>query len=214
MKLLYIGTPTYDGRAHASYIVSLVASVQALHSIGWEAQIDIISGGALLLESRNTILANALACNADAALLIDSDIAWDAQSLIRMIQYNLPVVAGVYTSKYNSNDWLFRPKSCAEYTNTGLLVVDAIPAGFVLLSRQCIQALHDSNPHYKYSNDPAEPIKAAIFDTATKNYRFYGEDFRFSEKIKILGYDIAVDTEVCIDHAGVVSCLKKSIAGL
>jgi len=220
---VFIGTPSYDGKMQSQYVLSLVQTVEKLRTIGYDAVIEVISGGALLIESRNIILSNFLKSDSEFLLMIDSDIGWNSDSVVNMIKRDLPFIAGVYTSKTDENEFLFQPL-IVENTNqldickdTGLLKAEFAPAGFVLVKKSLVKHLYSAynNLMYSYSDSEGDQAKygqiCGLFNTEVVNGRFIGEDNYFCKKVSDLGYDILVDPYISFNHSGINSCLATKL---
>ena len=150
----------------------------------------------------------ALAEGADELMWIDSDIAFDPESIERLRGHDLPFVAGVYPKKGVQDFALHLEPGTAELVvgeGGGLRDVRYVGAGFMLVQRMVFE---DIQRHF------ALPICNARFGLATvpyflpmvitepAGYWYLGEDYAFCERAHQAGHKIVVDTTIRLGHIG------------
>lgn len=208
MTKVFLATPAFSGKVNVAYAIALAETFAILASKGIETQICIHSSGSLLVAERNRLNKAFLASDCTHILMIDSDLAWPAQAVPAMIDYDLDVVGGCYPAR-GENIFLFRPvylpDASVETNGKNLLKMKYIPAGFMLIKRHVIEKLHEvfSYEYFK-PKDPeqADEDGVCIFNTEVRDGEFWGEDFVFCRKIRECGFDIWVDPLIEFDHNG------------
>lgn len=216
-KSVLIATPAYDGTVHAQYAVSLNETIMQLAIAGIEARPFIECGGSLLIATRNRILQTFLDSEATHLLCIDSDLGWPAEAVLSMLQQNKDFIAGVYPARNKPGVYLARP----QLTNTGefildnhLIKADYVPAGFMLLTRECVLKMCAKFPH-KYVNPKLKHESSiamhCLFETEVFEEEFWGEDFVFCRRAREAGLDIWVDPLIEFDHAGTKGALIETL---
>ncbi len=205
---LFLATPAFDGRVHVQYAVSLSETRLLLASQGIEVVININSSGSLLVAERNRLNKAFLATDCTHMLCIDSDLGWPAQAVEAMLKHDVDFVAGCYPAR-GEKTFLFR----AEYNDDeslktdgkGLIKMQYIPAGFMLIKRHVIEKMNAHFAHL-YFEPKAANLKNengyCLFDTEVWEGEFWGEDYVFCRRAREAGFDIWVDPMIEFDHAG------------
>jgi hypothetical protein len=153
MTKLLISTPAQNGLVTGTYAISLAETYALLLASGITCVLSIRPSGSLLMSARNGILADFLRMDFTHILCVDADIAWNPQDILRMLGYDQDFVAACYVAR-GANHFCFRPELDPNgnfvETAQGLLEMQTIPAGFMLLSRKMIQSMCDQNPNLYY----------------------------------------------------------------
>ena len=207
MKKIFIGTPAYSGNVSVDYLISLVDTVRMLEFQGFEVQMAIPISGSLLIAERNKLLKKFLDSDADYFLGIDNDLGWDPRSVLRLIKSNKEFSGGCYpTRSEEKNFFFFRPilnedssiKICEE---TGLLEMEYIPAGFILLKKSAIEKMIKKFPEKYYcpkKNDSEDGY--CLFETEVWEGEFWGEDYVFCRRAREAGLKIYIDPSFNFKH--------------
>ena len=137
--------------------------------------------------ARNQMVKKFLATDADALLNVDTDILYTASDVQRLIDWNVPMVAGAYSSEFNLLDTCIRgedgmpiqiglPAKPTEVLFTG--------AGFTLIKREVF-----------------EKIGEGWYDLYAEEDGFkHGEDWSFCVRVRQAGYAIILDPAVRLGH--------------
>jgi hypothetical protein len=104
MIKIFIGTPCYGGMITADYFKSCMQLVALAASKKIELQFGTIGNESLITRARNTLVQLFMDGDYTHLLFIDADIAFNPESVIRMIEFNKDVVTGVYPRK--TIDWI------------------------------------------------------------------------------------------------------------
>lgn len=209
MTKVFLATPAFSGKVNVSYAIALAETFALLASKRIETQICIHSSGSLLVAERNRLNKAFLASDCTHMLCIDADLAWPAQAVPALLEYDVDFVGGCYPAR-GENIFLFRPvyleNGAIETDGKTLVKMNYIPAGFMLIKRHVIEKLHEvfSNQYFK-PKDPSQEDQDGycIFNTEVKDGEFWGEDFVFCRRIRECGFDIWVDPQIEFDHNGV-----------
>lgn len=215
---LMIATPAYSGKVDIPYAISYANTFCLLSSHGIQVEPLLVASGSLLVAERNRILERFWNSDCTHVLLIDSDLGWPAEAVLAMLNVNKEFVAGVYPARGEKDTFLFRPVTEPTgkiITDHHLLKMNYIPAGFMMLSRTCIEKMRNHYPELyyepknKYVGNP-EP-GYCLFDTEVWEGEFWGEDFVFCRRARKCGIDIWVDPLIQFDHAGTLGMLIESL---
>jgi hypothetical protein len=216
-----IGTPAMDGRMHARYVESLLLTQIALRQADIELSVRFELQDSLVMSARNSIVAAFRASRATDLMFIDSDISWEPEDLLRLLRYDLPLVAGIYRRKSENVSFAIRfsdPTLLRFDPKTGLLPAKQVGAGFLRLRRDCIERMVEAyqNLHYKPPPVSGETqARYALFDTSIEDQDFVGEDFTFCNRWRSIGGTVWVDADVKLQHLGTkafVGVLREALA--
>ena len=103
MTKVFIGTPCYGGMITADYFKSCMQLVALATTKKIELQFATIGNESLITRARNTLVQLFMDGDYTHLLFIDADIAFNPDSVLRMLVFNEDVVAGVYPRK--AIDW-------------------------------------------------------------------------------------------------------------
>lgn len=206
---VFIATPAFDGRVHVQYAIALAETSSLLNSHGIGIQININSSGSLLVAERNRLNKQFLASTCTHMLCIDSDLGWPAHAVKAMLDHDVDFVAGLYPAR-GENIFLFRPvyhedRSIVRHPENGLLKMNYIPAGFMLIKRHVIERMtaHFSHLYFEPKHQDYKMENGyCLFNTEVVDGEFWGEDYVFSRRVREAGFDIWVDPLIEFDHAG------------
>ena len=115
MTKIFIGTPCYGGMITADYFKSCMQLVALAASKKIELQFGTIGNESLITRARNTLVQLFMDGDYTHLLFIDSDIAFNPEVVIRMLEYNKDVVTGIYPRK--TIDWIKVKKRLKENPN-------------------------------------------------------------------------------------------------
>lgn len=219
---IFVSTPAYEGRLHVHYAMMLLDLQKILEHAGFEVIVRIPVGSSLLVADRNRIIQMFWETEADYLLCIDADLAFDPNYIIKfineMIETDKDFIGGVYPSR-DGKGFHFRPAlqeddKIVQCKKTGLLKMEYIPAGCMLMTRNLISKMRDFYPELYYSpKDKRSQSESAycFFDTQVWEGEFWGEDYVFCRRVRDAGFDIWVDPTIQFNHAGVMGSLMETL---
>ena len=202
-RKVMIGTPCYSGQLDVWYTNSIVRTLKIIA----ETKLDIeiipiwISFDALLQRARNDTVFLALEMECDDLVFIDSDIEWEPEQLLTLLNYNEDVVGGTYPKKSSVEEYVVRQIEQKPIDpSTGLLEVDGLGTGFVKLSNRALQYLWNTSVPYIDPKDDKE--RRMIFDVVVKNQSLHSEDIHMFDKLKEGGFSVWLDPNITCNHSG------------
>lgn len=214
MKKVFIATPAYQGKVHVQYALALNDTCTLLRMHGFEVTIRMPVGGSLLVADRNRLVQMFWDSGCDYMLCVDSDLGWDPNAVMRLIEADKDVSGGVYPTRDKSG-FNFRPAvepsgKIVMCKDTLLLQMEYIPSGFLLIKRNVIATLRDKYPELYYCPKDINSDQTSgycFFNTEVYDGEFWGEDYVFCRRLREAGFDIYVDPLIEFDHAGTVGSL-------
>jgi hypothetical protein len=159
-----IVTPAYDGRVHDDHARSIDNGRHALKKAGISSTRICISGDAVLPRVRNQCVAAALLTGADRVVMIDSDIGFDADMLVRLAAHDVDIVWAAPQAQLKS--WrdganprcVWRPFDNETHINAhGLASAQGLATGFLCVRRGVFSALIDQGKARRYIYPGIDP---------------------------------------------------------
>lgn len=199
-----VAIPAYTGTIHLGTMRSLFTDLLALQHRGDSWEIHDECGNALIADARALIVAQFLASKADTLVFVDSDVCWEAGALLKLIDYPVDMVVGIYPQRKDPIDycvkWMDKPELQAV---DGLLEVDGVPAGFMKLSRKQLESMVAQYPDTEFYV-PAAPNERcwALFADYRIGKHKMGEDYAFCRRWQDMGGKIWIDPEIKMGHIG------------
>lgn len=202
-----IAIPAYTGVVHMGTMRSLMTDLIDLIKRGDRFTLVDDIGNALIADCRGVIATNFYHSDCDELVFIDSDVTWEKGALLRLIDHPVDLVAGIYPTRaeptaYNVR-YLDKPELWAD-PNTGLLEVECVPAGFLKISRNCIQKMIKTYSNQYFHNESKTKEFYPLFDyfvDEEKKYK-WGEDYSFCIRWRKIGGQVWIDPEIGMGHIG------------
>lgn len=201
-KKVIIATPFYKMLCNSPYVTSLVSTLHLCWELGIEATLMKVDGDAYVGRARNSLITHVYD-NTDATdlVFIDSDLEWTPEDFIRLLSHPVELIGGTYPQQNAWRTWAHR-NFCDENgiphgdLKSKTILCEAIPAGFMRISRAAMDRMHE-----KY------PIKGLVPGSATKKptYNWFGEmfeDFVFCKRFRAAGGDVWLEPNITFKHYG------------
>ena len=212
-----VAIPAYGGSIKTASFRSLVYDLLILFNYGWQITVVDDVGGSEIDTVRARIFSRFLASKATDLVMVDSDVAWAPGGLVQLLYHNVDFVADLYPKRELPITFPFHPKNMGPDRKVtlvnGLMDVEAVPAGFMRITRKCAEAMAVA---YKdqvmlCGVAPGEdyPIFALfehIYDEmivdGKKVIRRTSEDLSFCRRWTDIGGKIWVDPNIEMGHIG------------
>jgi hypothetical protein len=228
---LVVATPCFSGQISVLYAASLLRLQQVLRSYrGLNFKVLFKDGDALITRARASLISQFLEDpEATHLLFVDSDIGFDAEQVLRLIQCGADVCAAIYPVK--RIDWEKVKKTFetaranpaaaalkyvfevddpnAVTARAGFVKVHYAGTGFLMIRRAALERMCAHYPQLQFKRDHS--IDAAT----TSNHRFalfecmigedgtyLSEDFAFCKRWTDMGGEIWADLNSKLDHVG------------
>jgi glycosyltransferase involved in cell wall biosynthesis len=222
-----IATPFYEMRGFSPYIRSMVATVRLLTSQGIDHDFWELSGDSYVDRAKNTIMTRFLEDpDSTDLVMIDSDMEWNADALLKMLALPEEIVVGSYPQKNAWGKWTGIPETVMEDgkshpvgrvldNGTALLRSAYLAGGFMRLKRIALEKFREAYPDLTYhdsSADPSEPDRIytefcsceIAKDKEEDGVRLrWGEDRVMGKRFKAIGIDCWIYPDVDFGHYGI-----------
>jgi GT2 family glycosyltransferase len=175
------------------------------------------AGDGLINRARALLAAKFMAGKASHLLFIDSDISWEPESIIRLLEANKDVVCGTYRKKTDERiEWAdslmadreSRKVNFEEYADGQRLIEIAFcGGGFLMIRRSVFERLFKAHPELHFKNSDAlteEEMEFCynVFPIGITNGILYGEDVGFCRLWQDLGEKVWLDPSIMLTHYG------------
>jgi len=206
-RILMIAIPAYDGKLNIKSAFALATLAMDMAKHGAKLYLTQISGCSLITKARNALVADFLESDATDLLFIDSDIIFKSDDVLRLLALsgNKDITAGAYPRRSKDKkfftDIYLDDQNQIEF-HDGMLRVDRIGTGFMLIRRHVLETMKANHPEWGYYNNVNERTDCALFDFELKNGEYYGEDYTFCNRAKADGFSIYLDPDINLPHIG------------
>src|ERR1035437_4131906 len=217
---IMLATGCYQGMEYSKYGDSLLETVRAFDRLGIQWQKQTINSDSYIDRMKNTLLANFLESDCDQILMVDSDMSFHPDAVLRILKHEQSIVGGFFPMKgdYGRFCGSLMPdeqghvpdKRTAIVTedNWCLFKAHLLPGGFLRIKRDVLERFADHYPELVYrapcaALDKPERVYTAFFEIARVDYERHGEDAMFCKRMREMGEDLWVDPVLSFGHTGV-----------
>jgi hypothetical protein len=222
MKVI-IMTPFYEMKGFSPYIHSMVYTINLLTAHGIQFEFCELSGDSYVDRAKNTLF-NKFLEDPDATdlFMIDSDMQWNPDAVLKMLALPEPIVVGSYPQKNAWGRWTTTPKLVADTEKPGivhpvgrqlpdgsaLIQAEYLSGGFIRIKREVLQKFKDKYKEENYQDSSADPssperVYTNFFMCKVENGLRWGEDRIFGKKLTEMGIDIFIYPNIDFGHYGV-----------
>lgn len=205
---LLIGSPAHDARYHDTFLVSLFQTMGLLQAHGGKCEWIQEKYNADISLARTRILDAFLRSPCTHLLMIDSDMGWGMDAVIRLFasKKDFVAVAGPkksYPLRFAANhvDRTGAPLPLMIDVNAGCAEVTEIGAAFLLINRSVAERMVRAYPELEFNGLTHEP-EHALFMPMVMNHAYKAEDFAFCLRWKAIGGQVYVVPDVPLTHSG------------
>jgi len=209
---ILIALPCYGGMVSDKTAKGLFNLGKDLRTNGVDHGLITLANESLVTKARSRI-ANFFINNTtyEYVMFIDADIGFESTDVLNLISHKKDIVCGAYPMKgiplrYNYN--ITQPPVAED----GLIKIDNIGFGFVLIHRSVFDKIKQNYEELKYIpalGNSSYPITEAeynnsyhYFNELKKDMSFLPEDFSFFERAKSVGFTAWLDTSISLSHVG------------
>ena len=199
MKKVLVATPSYDGKIDVWYANSLMSSIVLGLQNDIAFQPVYMSYDALVQRARNDLLAIAVENDFDDIIWIDSDIEWNPEWLLTLLNYEEDVVGGTYPKKAIVETYVVKcaPENLVE-NDKGLIEVESLGTGFLRMSKKAFTYLWDNSEAYVHNGQD----RKWAFEVKLQDGDIISEDVLACQKLRDGGFTINLDPKMTCNHIG------------
>jgi hypothetical protein len=204
---LAIATPFYGSQAFVQYVESLLLSCRVLDKFGVEWDYWTIHNDSYIDRAKNSIADRFYKSDCTDLLMIDSDISWDVQGLLYLINSPFELTGGMFPmkgawDKYAGKIKVDEKGAPVQEEKTGLIEAEYLPGGFLRIRKSCIDKLTKAYQNNWYYDDATGNKIVNLFEMSTIDNVKYGEDGGFCRKWTAMGGKCYVEPRISFGHTG------------
>jgi len=199
---IVVAVPAYGGTVHVGFMRSLLADTLAIRGRGDVFSLIDQCGGAEIDTTRALIVAEFMAGTGTHLVMVDSDLCWQAGGILRLVDHGKDFVAGLYPHRQDPITWPVHLKDGPQVLVDGLLEVDAVPGGFVCVTRAALERMTEAYKHLRFASSKTDKPVWALFDHVWRGSVRLSEDLSFCARWKEFGGQIWADPSITIGHIG------------
>ena len=206
---LMLAIPAYDGKLAISSAYTLPSLGLDAVKYGFELHMSHVSNCSIITRARNMLVKQFMDSGCTDLLFVDADIHFKAQDVVRIMAMSddKDVVAGAYPRRSGEGgvswfaDIAYGPSN-EVYLDDGLLRVNRIGTGFMLIRRHVLEKLHNDHPEWRYHVDLLNEDHYSIFDFKSDPSGYIGEDYLFCDRVREAGFRVHLDPDINLGHYG------------
>src|SRR5262245_56138588 len=156
---LFLAMPCRSGQVWIATMRSVMSTLVECAKAGVDVTFQDVTGNPMVGMARSLLIADFLSNQlATDILFVDDDVVWQPGAVTRIMSHKVDLVAGVYPRRFDPpgyNVRLFDGRQ-PELTENGLIEVEAVPAGFLRMTRECVERLIAAHPesYFEAESDP------------------------------------------------------------
>jgi len=199
VKIL-VAVPVYDGKLFVEGVKCLLNEQAVAAANGDELLVRFLPSCSHPAMGRNQLAHDFLESDADRLVFLDADISYEPGSIVRIAHHPVDFVGGAYRYKFETENypvgWLDAPELWAN--EHGLLAVNALPGGFLSLSRKVFDDFRNFHGDRTFEHFGHEMY--CYFSMPWANGRMNGEDSFFCYEYQQAGGTVHLDPELSLTH--------------
>lgn len=207
-----IAIPAYAGTIHLGTMRPVVHDLMQLMRRGDTVSVEDECGNTDISDARARMVAKFLAGPGTDLVFVDADVCWEANGLLKLVDYPVEFVAGIYPQRIDPLTYALRyiedrPEIWGD-KKTGLIEVAGVSAGFMRCSRTMLEKMTAAYPELEHARE--DRAYWGLFDP----YRTHegkvklGEDYSFCQRWRDIGGNVWADPSIKMGHIGL-----KTFAG-
>lgn len=209
---IVIAIPAYAATVSLATMRSIVHDLMQLMRRGDVVSVEDECGNTDITDARAAIVGKFLAGPGTELVMVDHDVCWEANGLLKLVDYPVDFVSGLYPQrsdpiKFNLRYLEDRPEIWGD-PKTGLIEVGGVSAGFMRCSRKMLEKMAEAYPGLSY--DRSDKKFWGFFDPyrLDDGKRKLSEDYSFCQRWRDIGGKVWVDPSIKMGHIGL-----KTFAG-
>lgn len=192
-------------RPYQQTLDSLRDSIPLIIDAGWDEGMVSEVGCPYISNARATMLRKAMDAKADVVVFIDHDVSWKPEDLLKLIETEGDVVAGLYRFKYDDHiEYMgaiqdnpldgYRPI----VREDGAIKATRVPAGFLKITKEAVDKFMTAYPELCYGQK--YNLSVDLFNHGAYKGQWWGEDYAFSRNWIDAGGEIWIVPDLDLTH--------------
>lgn len=207
-KAICLALLAYDSKIMTRTMMCLLNAVMACAAKGWGFTVLMRDADSMVARGRS-LLASQFLENPGAQvctdmMMVDTDLAWDGNEFIRLLEHDVDVVGGAYPFKDESGDFPLRWPADGLMEENGLWHVQAVTPGFFRVTRRALEKIAREMPWLEFKDKPTGDGQRQwmFFDNVQRPSGIYDEGYIFCERWRTVGGKVFLDPDLNLTHIG------------
>ena len=207
-RKLMMAIPCYDGKVNIKTAFAIAQLVPRLDKMGVQITLVHLSGCSIITKARNKLVANFMDSECTDLLFVDADVVINVDAVTRLLALSTDrdIVAGTYPRRATDAkfflDFYLDEHNQLEFDENGLMRVESVATGFMLIRRHVLENLIEAHPEWEYKGDGDGDVEYAVFDFAIVDGNYIGEDYLFCRRAREAGFKVYLDPMISLPHIG------------
>ena len=207
-RKLMMAIPCYDGKVNIKTAFAIAQLVPKLDKMGVQITLVHLSGCSIITKARNKLVANFMDSECTDLLFVDADVVINVDAVTRLLALSTDrdIVAGTYPRRATDAkfflDFHLDEHNQLEFDENGLMRVESVATGFMLIRRHVLEHLIEAHPEWEYKGDGDGDVEYAVFDFAIVDGNYIGEDYLFCRRAREAGFKVYLDPMISLPHIG------------
>lgn len=203
-KAVLFATPCHGNSITSQTLHGIVSGVSQLLHRGLGFGLMTIPHESLLPRARNSCIEAFLEKTEYSHLLfVDADMEFTGDDVVRLLAAEQDLVAAVGVRKREGKiSFCLNGREIKQSHETGLVAVDEVGTGFMMLSRACVEKMIAAYPDLKYTDRTGGQQHLLLFDTKMEEGYYWSEDYVFCRRWRAIGGSVYVDPMIGLGHVG------------
>jgi len=219
----------YGGQCFGRYCDSMLRLQKELDCAKTRYSYEFLYNESLITRARNKLCASFLESNHSHFLFVDSDIAFEPDSVLKLMAGNRDILGAAYQTKrinwgqvreasikgvpanqlrYLSGNLAFTPREVCDPPRTSQVFrVRHIATGFMMIKWEVLEKLRALTPTYidRTENEGIEVHNFFQQSIDPSTNELLSEDYSFCELAARAGFEIWLDSSIGLAHIGTMS---------
>lgn len=207
-KRICFGLLSYDAKVYTRTMMCLVQGIMQCAAKGWGVTFILREADSMVARGRSFLasqfLENPGSKSCTDLVMIDLDLEWKGDELIRLLSHDVDIVGGAYPYKDESGDFPLRWPADGLFEENGLWQVQAVTPGFFRVSRNALEKIVREMPYLEFRDrgNPEGQRSWMFFDNLHRPSGIYDEGYVFCERARQSGFKIYLDPDLSLTHIG------------
>lgn len=184
------------------FINAMAEAVPLVVAVGWDAYVAEERQNPYISAARSIMLRKALDKKPDVIVFLDYDLSFDPADLLRLIETEGDVVAGLYRFKDEPEGYMGVLETTADghpiVREDGCIKANRIPAGFMKITADAVNRFMIAHPALCYG--PRFCLSIDLFNHGVIDGIWHGEDYAFSRRWLEMGRELWVIPDLNLTH--------------
>ncbi len=197
---VYIVIPAMDGRIHIAGMLSIIQLIHAMATKGIYSTVSFAQSSDIC-QSRSILAIEFLNTDFTHILMIDSDLCFDHNQAMKLIESGHMVCGGVYPKKTHD----FHPEFTVEYSGpsvNGFRKANYIGAGLLLIHRQVFEKIKTKHPELSVKHKESGYTFTSFFQNGVIDGKYRSEDAAFCYRWAQMGGTVWALEDCMFTHFG------------